>query len=852
MNPERWRRIEDLFSRASGLPPDRWPSFLASEAADDSELADEVLRMLRAQTESKFIEPPTIAGDAGSASRGDRLQGRTLGEFELLEKIGEGGMGAVYRARQRSLGRNVAVKVLQSSPFLQAHRAERFEKEARAAARLNHPNIVAIHAVGHEEHLCWFAMELVEGADLASEIRRRIDSRTVSDARLPAFDSDQYLGAVVRLAEQAADGLAHAHEHGVVHRDIKPSNLLLDSLGNVRIVDFGLARDEQQGSITRTDEQAGTPHYMSPEQVRRSLHFVDERTDVYSLGVVLYELLTLHRPFDGSTSAEIWHRIVHEEPPRVRSLAPRVPRDLELVCNTAMARDIGDRYSSAIEFRDDLRRFLRHEAVLARAPSLGRRARRLAAKYRGALLWTGAAVVAGATVSFVHRESGLATRRDRVREVLSEPNLDEVPVSRLLEARAAALELSSTFSLRGRNDRELATMLGNRMAELRRAWVQSAQSDIAGARDRTRPEGVREWLRLRGFQTLQTAAFVFSDDVELHDLARAATVLPTLTVRALDARGQAIPATVSLREVDVMTTQIGPKQPLGPAPILRAPVRPSYCRVVVEFAAGGFRELICNPSSAQMDVALTAIRRPDEDAIGRDMVQFEATEYTFPAAEGFYSDLDGKSVHLDAFAMDRYEVSNGEWRRFLAANPERKPPRWWSYGYSDALDDLPVGGVPWDDIQAYCGWSGKRLPTAGEWQYAARGHEGRLYPTGPLAPGATPPGNVACSAEIVADDEAHTWALYQHCAASVRSSPEASTPEGLIHMFGNVSEITESMAISDAGGFVAPRMWDRIEYGCAWNAHLWNRTLATFGWSGIGPQFDEISRGFRCARSLIP
>jgi formylglycine-generating enzyme required for sulfatase activity len=232
-----------------------------------------------------------------------------------------------------------------------------------------------VYAFGEVDGVHFFAMELVEGHDLHREIelqRGHADAVGIPPGRspiLPRFDSSGYYAAAAQVVSEAADSLHCAHENDVVHRDVKPQNILIRSTGRVTLVDFGIARDEGMGRAAGHAEEEGTPYYMSPEQVERARAVVDRRTDVYSLGVVLYEMLTLRLPFDGPTPREVLDSIVRFSPTEVRKANSHVPRDLALVCMTAMSRSPRDRYATAADLRDDLRRFLAHEAVHAPSPT---------------------------------------------------------------------------------------------------------------------------------------------------------------------------------------------------------------------------------------------------------------------------------------------------------------------------------------------------------------------------------------------------------------------------------------------------------------------------------------------------
>ncbi len=333
-----------------------------------------------------------------------------LGDYRIVREIGRGGMGVVYEAVQLSLGRRVALKVLPFAAGLDAKQLQRFKNEAHAAAQLHHTNIVPVHAVGAERGVHFYAMQLIEGQNLATlieDLRRREPSGVPArpgggttgphllsppPARVPAADTRPALGAqlstqrsgrtaeffrtAARLAVQAADGLEYAHQMGIVHRDIKPANLLIDGRGNVWITDFGLAQLQSDAALTQTGDLVGTLRYMSPEQAGGRRALVDHRADVYSLGATLYELLTLRPIFDGPDQPALLHQILHDEPKPPRAVDRAIPAELETIVLKALGKAPDERYASARELADDLNRFLRDEPILARRPTVVQRARK--------------------------------------------------------------------------------------------------------------------------------------------------------------------------------------------------------------------------------------------------------------------------------------------------------------------------------------------------------------------------------------------------------------------------------------------------------------------------------------------
>jgi serine/threonine protein kinase len=372
-----------------------------------------------------------------------------LGDFRIVREVGRGGMGVVYEAEQLSLRRRVALKVLPNACLLDPLRLQRFQQEAHAAARLHHPHIIPVFAVGCERGLHCYAMQFIDGQSVAALIQelRRQKSRTAArrgpadpqqpPSGSPASDEpatpptgstiddllfsrahDQratLFRAVAKWGAQAAEALHYAHEVGVIHRDVKPANLLLDGRGELWVADFGLARLRGESELTATGDAVGTFRYMSPEQALGLKGVADHRVDIYSLGATLYELLTLEPALPGDDRAEMFRGLLEDEPKPLRALDPAIPVDLETIVLMALRKEPGERYATAQELADDLRRFLDNRPVLARRPSLRERAHSWARRHATGLAAAGmalavvAATLAASTVvaTRAYREAAL-------------------------------------------------------------------------------------------------------------------------------------------------------------------------------------------------------------------------------------------------------------------------------------------------------------------------------------------------------------------------------------------------------------------------------------------------------------
>ncbi|MCE9592723.1 MAG: serine/threonine-protein kinase [Planctomycetes bacterium] len=390
--------VEALMAPCFEAPEAEQASRFTELVASHPEHADEIRSRLAALRAIGLV-----AGDP----RGDLPE--TLGEFRLGAKLGEGGMGVVVRARQTSLDREVALKLVRPDLLFLPSARERFRREVLAISKLQHPGIVPVYAVGEERGIPFFAMELVEGvtlaqclvelaarapsdvsgADLAGVVARRTGAPCVIEPG--SIFERPWVEACVEIARQIADALAHAHERGLLHRDVKPSNVMLTRRGRALLLDFGLTSAESNDRLTRSGAQLGTLQYMSPEQVRGER--LDATSDVYSVGATLHELLTLRAPFDGPTAHSIQTAILAGLRASVRTLNPRVGADVETVCSVALELERGRRYASAAALARDLEHVLAHEPIEARPVGAAVRSARWVRRHPTASVGVLAAVV---------------------------------------------------------------------------------------------------------------------------------------------------------------------------------------------------------------------------------------------------------------------------------------------------------------------------------------------------------------------------------------------------------------------------------------------------------------------------
>jgi len=413
---------------------------------------------------------------------GGSLSGVSIGDFEIGRQIGRGGMGTVYAARQRSLNRQVAIKVLAATAARGSSAIVRFQREAEAAANLHHPNIVPIFAQGEEDGTYYYAMELLSGrsvdriiaelrgdqpddpiymetalADTAPLTRDASAQDHEPHGALPAagppgarpagcsgahtLRTPADYRSIAGHVAAVADALHYAHERGIVHRDVKPHNLIFAADGRLCVSDFGLARVLEQPGVTVTGEFLGSPLYMSPEQISGQPSAVGPRSDVYSLGATLYEWLTLRPPFPGTTREQVISLIVRGDPDLPRSSNPQVPVDLETVCLKAMERSSDRRYATAAEFAADLRRFVDGKPIRARRLGGVQRVGRFVTRYPVLTVAAAAILLALALSTALFRQSAKTTHRDReLRERLTAVERENEALAAQAQATLDALQ----------------------------------------------------------------------------------------------------------------------------------------------------------------------------------------------------------------------------------------------------------------------------------------------------------------------------------------------------------------------------------------------------------------------------
>jgi serine/threonine protein kinase/Flp pilus assembly protein TadD len=407
--------------------PDR-RAFLARYPAD---MADALAGCLQGldfvhAAGAELSHPAAASAHSAAGAAADAVEpAEALGDFRIVREVGRGGMGVVYEAVQVSLGRRVALKVLPFAATMDPRQLQRFHNEARAAASLDHPHIVHVHAVGCEGAVHFYAMQFIDGQTLAAliaDLRQRGGRLALPEAQpttphvpgqpepsaetapLTAAATERtrrdpaHFRRVAELGIQAAEALDHAHALGIVHRDIKPGNLMLDGRGGLWVTDFGLAHIQSDARLTMTGDLVGTLRYMSPEQALAKRVVVDHRTDVYSLGATLYELLTLEPAYRGNDRQELLRQIAFEEPRPPRRINKAIPWELETIVLKAMEKNPAERYATAKELADDLGRFLKDEPIRARPAGVVRRLRKWGRRHPAWLAAAAAALTAAVMV----------------------------------------------------------------------------------------------------------------------------------------------------------------------------------------------------------------------------------------------------------------------------------------------------------------------------------------------------------------------------------------------------------------------------------------------------------------------
>ena len=882
VNQKRWSRIQELFNDALDLPEKEHEDFVRRASAGDDALADEVLALLATHLGRDERQPlPGPLARANEQVRtkdrvvpnGDFKVGQAVGDFELVREIGRGGMGVVFLARQLSLPREVALKILPIHLLTSAETVERFSREGRSAARLHHPNIVSIYEAGESEKAHFIAMEYMPAGDLAQELKLQVEEGPTKGNLQPPKPLGRFAHCAELIA-QVAEGVHYAHLANLIHRDIKPQNLLITTEGGLKLADFGLVHDEALDSMTQAGALMGTVPYMSPEQASRSKHKIDKRTDIYSLGAVLYELLTLKPAFAGKSQQDVIDQIAVADPTPMRRINKKIPFDLEVICQTAMARQPSGRYQTALAFAKDLRRFLNHESIIARPPSAASLIKRhLQRRWRRYALLL-AIPASSLSTSYVLQERATENRREALLSQ-TESSLDRSDsLDAALEAPGLApLEMYQWIETLSQERDQLSPDLRDRLESLIDRYddkIESLKSAaLVGMEAAFRtPKGIEPvdsqgiqdaFAALRLAETL-TRPVKREPQGELNPLN---AIRPKLSVTATDEAGDPIVARVALRELDPSSGSPMGLRDLGETPLAARPIPIGFYRIVVVPAGGAPREFTRLIDRTVRDLEIECVVRRGEDP-HKGMAEVGGGEMMLPGEYGAtVSPHVGRTVVVRPFYVARGTVTVGEYLEFLRAEGLPRPAFWaltasspddpWPQLLGGEANDLPMTGVSWEEARAYAEWKGLRLLSDIERDFVARGPSGQEYLD-----------SATSSTEFFADwpkvDESNggsaidiAQSYLKNALTSLGSDPTKVKPFGVEHLLGNVAEWTESLGTDFDGSTYVPALKGRVVAGCAWMGRNYEETslCSRYSW-GVGPNWALPRLGFRCAASRTP
>jgi len=705
---------------------------------------------------------------------------KKIGNYQIIEEIGRGGNAIVYLAFDEKLARPVALKVLHAF----AHHPnrekiiERFRRGAQAAARLNHPNILPVYDFGEWQGTFYIVMQHVQGQTLRQYLLGEIEEIRAVEPLAPS--------EAVDIVRQVGAALAYAHRHNVVHRDVKPSNILLAEDGRVYLADFGLARVEDAAPITQSGETLGTPHYMSPEQGQGMP--VDHRSDTYSLGVVTFHMLTGQVPFDAETPIPVIVKHTYPPLPAPRSINPNIPQRVEAVLAKALAKTPAERYQSVQEFVNDLEAAAAiQQAVPGAAPP-------------PPAAWPTRPTPAPETPPPAPTPTSAPPRRETMRWSL---------VAVILVAFVGLLLCSvvAFFLLGGRDLLLRPTASPTQLAAMTptptyaAAMLTATSPSVPTATD-TPPAAALT-------PTVEPTQSPSQPSPGAIDTLTATAAPPTATPTA----SPTVTATATATPTPTATAT-----PTSPAPITVG---------MVLIPAGNF---IQGSSDAEIDAALQMCN----DAYGGVCPQ---------TRDWFADEAPRRTVYLDAFYIDQWEVTNQQFAEFVATtgyvtDAEKKgESQTWRTANAPGRGKYPVVWMSWNDADAYCRWDGKRLPSEAEWEKAARGSDGRIWPWG----------------SNWNNNRANTGDGGPGSVTLVGSYPSGASPYGVMDTTGNVWEWVadwydalwySNSPLRNPGG--PPAGVSRVLRGGGFRNPPWE-VRAVHRHSG-GPDGYAPDHGFRCAK----